>query len=63
MNHKQKYVIRNEIGQFWTGSRWSDEYPDAELYEKTRTANENAIKALFKAVRVSVEPDPGYEKE
>ena len=52
---KRQFLITNEIGQFWTGSGWSDEYPDAELFSSKAEASRASIKALFKAVCVSVE--------
>jgi hypothetical protein len=34
MPDKIDYVILNEANQFWNGSSWSNEYPDAELYDQ-----------------------------
>lgn len=52
---KRQYLVRNELQQFWTGSGWSDEYPDAWLYDSKSEASKASAKALFKAVRVFVE--------
>mgnify|MGYP001569004518 CR=1 FL=1 len=52
---KRRYLIKNEVGHFWTGYGWSAEYPDAALYDHKRDAQRDSFIALFKAVRVSVE--------
>lgn len=55
---KRQYLIRNELQQFWTGHGWSNEYPDAILFNSRYEAKRATIKALFSAVRVFVESAP-----
>ena len=56
-------VLVNEIGQFWSGRKWVTEYPDAALYTSLTSAKQDRMKALFKAVRVSIRGRYGYADE
>jgi hypothetical protein len=55
MAKKHKFIVRNELQQFWTGSGWSSEYPDALICDGTREAKDASVRAQFKAVRVYIE--------
>lgn len=54
MTKKKTYMIRNEIGKFWTGHGWSDEYPDGLICEGLRELKEQESKAQRKAVRLQL---------
>lgn len=32
------YIIKDNDGRFWTGMGWSNEYPDADLYDSRSEA-------------------------
>jgi len=41
---KSKYIIRRGDGKFWVSpGRWSDEYPDAFIFEGWKNAVQEAI--------------------
>jgi hypothetical protein len=50
----KKYILRNQLGQFWTGYGWSSEYPDALIFtrKELRAAED---KASLRAVRLIIE--------
>jgi hypothetical protein len=55
MGKRERYILRNEIGLFWAGSKWSSEYPDAIILEGKRELREAENRAQFKAVRLYAE--------
>ena len=43
-------IIQNKKGEFWTGSSWSDEYPDAKIYTNESKAVKDADKLKAEAI-------------
>lgn len=56
-------VLVNEIGQFWNGRKWVDEYPDAKQYKTIEEAHGQRVLALFKALRVTMWANYGMEDQ
>ena len=49
-----EYIIQNQVGEFWTGSNWANEYPEALVYTKEGKAIDAARKAYGKDVSTGV---------
>jgi hypothetical protein len=41
---KESLVIQNKNGEFWAGSFWSDEYPEAKLFDSVLKAKQELKK-------------------
>jgi hypothetical protein len=48
---KEEYVIVNDKGEFWTGTKYVDEYPEGKIYTSEKQVIKEAEKAKGKAVK------------